>query len=203
MDFSAFLAETPFVDHRDPGIQKCAAGLFSGAEHDQDRVEAAYVFVRDCIPHTFDIGADIVPTTASEVLRCGTGICHTKALLLAALLRSVKIPAGFCYQRVTLADDDAEGYCLHCFNAVFLAGRWIYLDARGNTNGKNAQFSPDGPKLAYPSLPGYEECFFSGIYAAPHAATMAVLEKAETLQDILDGMYDTITDVPDISENGL
>ncbi|MCQ2356398.1 MAG: hypothetical protein MJ014_05195 [Methanocorpusculum sp.] len=110
---------------------------------------------------------------------------------------SAGIHAGFCYQRITLADDDSEGYCLHCFNAVFLAGRWIYLDARANINGKHADLSPDEPKLAYPNQSGYGS-FFPGIYAEPHAATMTVLRKAETLQDVLDGISDTIIDAPDI-----
>lgn len=203
MDLSAFFAETVYVDYRTPEIRECAAGLFSAKTDDTENVRRAYGFVQDTVPHSFDIGADVVPATASEMLICKTGISHTKALLLAALLRSAGIPAGFCYQRITLADDDSEGYCLHCFNAVFLAGRWIYLDARGNTNGKHAEFSLDEPKLAYPNRSGYGEYFFPGIYAEPHAATVAVLRKAETLQNILDGISDTITDVPDILANGL
>ncbi len=200
MNLSLFLAETFRIDYHNPGIHTCAADLFSAAKDDTDKVRAAYLFVRDEVPHTFYLGRDVVPVTASEVLRCGTGICHTKAILLAALLRSAGIPAGFCFQRITLADDDSQGYCLHCFNAVFLEGRWIYLDARGNTNGKCAQFFLDEPKLAYSNRSWYEEYFFPGIYAEPHAATMAVLEKAKTLQDILDGGPDTITDVPDVLE---
>lgn len=74
---------------------------------------------------------------------------------------------------------------------MFLQGHWIYLDARGNTNGKNAQFSLDKPKLAYPNRPEYEKYFFPGIYTEHHARTIAALKTAETLQDILDSTYDT------------
>lgn len=97
MNLTPFLAETRYIDYRDPNLQKCAAELFSGAENDIERVGVAYVFVRDAIQHTFDIGKDIVPVTASEVFRCKTGIRHTKTILLAEFLRSAGIHTGSCY----------------------------------------------------------------------------------------------------------
>ena len=43
------------------------------------------MFVRDEIPHSWDIGANIVSKTASETLINKTGICWVKSCLFAAL----------------------------------------------------------------------------------------------------------------------
>ncbi len=128
----------------------------------------------------------------------GTGICHAKANLLAALLRSQNIPAGFCFQRLTRGIDDSRGHLIHCYTAALLDGHWVKLDARGNTNGKNAQFSLGEPMLAFPCRPRYRECFLPGIYANPHAETMAVLEQAENLREVLENLPDTVRESPDI-----
>lgn len=200
MTVDKFLAEDLYVDFSHPLIQKKAGELFSDETSDREKALTAYLFVRDEIPHSFDIGADIITAKASDVLHHKTGICHAKANLLAALLRSQNIPAGFCFQHLTLADDGTLGYCVHCFNAVFLEDHWIKLDARGNTKGICAQFSLEKPKLAFQNLGGYDEYFWPGIFASPHPETMRMLEKASSIQDIIDNIPDTLTETPDISE---
>ena len=195
-----FLEATKYVDFGDPAVARKAAELFQVGMTDAAAAEAAFLFVRDEIPHSFDIGADKITASASDALKCATGICHAKANLLAALLRARGIPAGFCYQRLTLADDDSKGYCLHCFNAVYLGGKWIKLDARGNTNGKDARFSMGEPVLAFPNRPEYDEYFFDGIYAMPDQPTMKMLERARTLADVLAGLPGAPSGKPDIVE---
>jgi transglutaminase-like putative cysteine protease len=132
------------------------------------------------------------------VLLHGTGICHAKSNLLAALLRSQKIPSGFCFQRLTRGLNDANGYLIHGYNAVWLDGHWVKLDARGNTNGKNAQFSLGEPLLAFSCRPQYQEYFLPGIYANPHTATMSVLERAKSFRDVLKNLPDTVSEAPDV-----
>jgi len=127
-----------------------------------------------------------------------TGICHAKANLLAALLRAQSIPVGFCFQHLTLFDDDSGGYCVHCFNAIFVDDKWIKVDARGNTNGRNAQFSLTEPQLAFVNRSNYDEFFWEGIYSKPHADTMLMLENANSLQDVLNNIPDNISETPDI-----
>ena len=200
MTVTRFLAEDPYVNFSHPLIQKKARELFSDVTSEVEKARAAYLFVRDEIPHSFDIRSDIITAKASDVLFHKTGICHAKANLLAALLRSQNIPAGFCFQHVTLADDESLGYCVHCFNAVFLEDHWIKLDARGNTRGIDAQFSLETPKLAFRNRSGYDEYFWPGIFAAPHSPTMRMLEKASSLQDIIDNIPETLSESPDISE---
>ena len=195
-----FLQEHRYIDFSAPNIKAKAAELFAGLTNDVQKAKAAYEFVRDRIPHTFDIRSDTITAKASDVLEHKTGICHAKANLLAALLRSQGIPTGFCFQHLTLGDNDTQGYAVHCYNAIYIGGRWIKVDARGNKPGVNAQFLLNEPLLAFPCRPEYSEYFWSGIYAAPHEATMIMLETAKTLQDVLDTISDMITDAPDIME---
>ena len=166
--------------------------------NDVEKTKIAYEYVRDEIPHSFDIQSDIITAKASDVLKYNTGICHAKANLLAALLRSQGIPAGFCFQHLTLSDDDSSGYCIHCYNAIFIDNHWIKVDARGNTNGKNAQFSLAEPQLAFENRNNYDEYYFEGIYANPHLDTMLMLDKANSLQDVIDNISDYVLEKPDL-----
>ena len=197
MNLKEFLAENKYVDYSAPNIQAKVAALFAGVSDDTSKTRIAYEFVRDEIPHSFDIDAKIITAKASDVLKHKTGICHAKANLLAALLRSQGIPSGFCFQHITLMDDDSEGYCVHCYNAVWLDGHWVKLDARGNKPGVNAQFSLDEPILAFPCRKQYQEYIWPGIYANPHAETMTMLEQADSLEYIIKNIPDEVTLPPD------
>jgi len=197
-DLNIFLEEHPYVDYSSPLIRAKAGELFSGTDNPLEKVKLAYEFVRDEIPHCFDIGSDVITSKASDVLAGRTGICHAKANLLAALLRGIGIPTGFCYQHITLAGDDSLGYCVHCYNAVFVENRWIFLDARGNTNSRCALFSPEKPVLAYRNRSEYDEYFWKGIYASPQMGVMRMLDAADTRQDVIDNLQDYIEGEPDI-----
>ncbi|EGW41783.1 transglutaminase family protein [Desulfosporosinus sp. OT] len=199
MDFAVFLQEHEYIDFSSTLIIEKAKQLFNQINTDVEKAKIAFEYVRDEIPHSFDIGAKIITAKASNVLKYQTGICHAKANLLAALLRTQGIPAGMCFQHITLADDDSLGYCVHCFNAIYVDNHWIKVDARGNTNGKNAQFSLDKPILAFPNRQNYNEFFWPGIYANPHKDTMKMLDNATCIQDILDNIPDYVDQIPDIT----
>ena len=93
-------------------------------------IKAIYEFVRDDIKNSWDVQDKCVTKFATEVLEQGVGICWAKANLLAALLRACGIPAGICYQRLTLGDVPETGFCIHALNAVYIKSlnRWIRLD---------------------------------------------------------------------------
>jgi len=198
MDTTIFLAENQYIDFSSAIIQDKARKLFHGIDSDVEKAKIAYEYVRDEVPHTFDIQSDIITAKASDVLIYNTGICHAKANLLSALLRAQSIPAGFCFQRLTLSDDSSLGYCIHCYNAIFIDNHWIKVDARGNTNGKNAQFSLGEPQLAFENRRDYDEYYLEGIYASPHMATMLMLDKANSLQDVFDNIPDYVLEKPDL-----
>lgn len=92
-----------------------------------------------------------------------------KSHLLAALLRAVNIPAGFCYQVLRLDPPINNELVLHGLNGIYLAsvGRWIRLDARRNTRGVSAQFSLDKEQLAFTMESAAGEFIYDTIFAAP------------------------------------
>ena len=143
-----FLLETESIDYNNPIIQEKVLELKKQSNDELDYIENSYYFVRDEIPHSWDINSRIVSKNASDVLKNRTGICWTKSCLLAALLRANKIPSGITYQLLTRADDASEGYMIHALNTVYV-DKWIRLDARGNKDEVNAQFSLEEEKLAY------------------------------------------------------
>ena len=192
-----FLAASRYIDFDADNIQAKIYELFSDSMSSIDKARIAFEFVRDEIPHSFDCDATVITARASDVLKHRTGICHAKANLLAALLRSQGVPTGFCFQRITLADDDSMGYCVHAFNAVYVGDKWIKLDARGNKPGVHTHFSTEEPSLAFECRPEYEEHFWKGIYAEPHLATMRALEESRHLQDVIEKLPDEIDTAPD------
>ena len=197
-ELSIFLAESKYVDFSAQIVQAKAVELFDGVKDIVQKARIAFEFVRDEIPHSFDIDAKVITYKASDVLQHQTGICHAKANLLAAILRLQEIPTGFCFQHLTLMNDESEGYCVHAFNAVWLDGRWIKLDARGNKPGVNALFSLCEPILAFPCRPQYDEYLWPGIYAAPHEETMKMLEQADSLEYIIKNIPDIVSLPPDV-----
>lgn len=198
-----FLLENEYIDFSSAIIQKAITELFTPDMTEIQKANLAYEFVRDEIPHSFDCNAKHITVRASDVLLYRTGICHAKANLLAALLRSQGIPTGFCFQHITLVKDDSLGYCVHAYIAVFLNDKWIKLDARGNKEGVDARFSLDEPILAYHNREQYDEYFFDGIFANPHQETMNMLEKAKSLQDIMDNIPEYVTEEPEIMKDNL
>lgn len=196
-----FLEENKFIDYSSDLIRMKAQELFNDSMNPIDKAQIAYLFVRDEIPHSFDCNASVITASASDVLKYKTGICHSKANLLAALLRLQGIPTGFCYQHLTLMEDDTKGYCLHCFNAILIDHQWIKVDARGNTKGKDAQFSIEIPVLAFQNRPQYNEYFFDGIFAVPDMPSMKMLEKAKNLQDVINELPEKPFGKPNLFAN--
>ena len=171
-----YLKEDDVIDYSNDIIAQLANSLFQKADSEIEYIKAAYEYVRDNISHSADINRDIITCTASEVLRAEHGICFAKSHLLAALLRCKSIPTGFCYQKLILDDETAPVLIYHGLNGVYIKKykKWIRLDARGNKEGVNAQFSIDKEQLAFPiRLEKGEEDGFT-VYPNPD---MKILEK--------------------------
>ncbi len=156
-------------------------------------IKAIYEFVRDEIKHSWDAQNKQMTKTATEVLERGVGICWAKANLLAALLRSCGIPAGICYQRLTLGDVPETGFCIHALNAVYIKtlNRWIRLDARGNKVGVDAQFDLQQERLAFSVNKNFGEVDYKIVYANPSDKLMHVLEENT------DALYMYLNCLPD------
>ena len=93
-----YLVQTKSIDYLNPHIQEKVQELKESSCDDLDYIKRSYIFVRDEIPHSWDIQTNIVSRTASETLINKTGICWMKSCLLAALLRANGIPSGISYQ---------------------------------------------------------------------------------------------------------
>lgn len=172
-----YLLETEDVNFTHPILQQKIVELFENDYTDIQKVEVAFKFVRDQIHHAWDIQSNIVTRKASEVLEKKTGICYAKANLLAALLRGIGIPCGFCYQRLMLFDTRDKGFSLHAFNGVYLESlsKWILIDARGNKPGVEAEFSIDKEKLAFHVKEEMNEKDYPTIFIKPNKNTMQTL----------------------------
>lgn len=182
-----YTQELPEVNFTHPLIQQKVSELKSGLPHSSlAYIKKAYEFVRDEVSHSWDIQSKIITKTASEALKEKEGICYSKSNLLAALLRAEGIPAGFCYQRLILGDTIDTGYCIHALNAVYIKSeeKWIRLDARGNKEGVQADFSLKKEKLDFPVNPAQGEVDYVTIYTKPRKETMDVLSQHEDCLDM-------------------
>lgn len=185
-----YLKQDDVIDYNNDVITQIADLLFQRADSETQFIKAAYEFVRDRISHSADINEDIITCCASEVLKAGHGICFAKSHLLAALLRCKAVPTGFCYQKLILDDETAPVLIYHGLNGVNVKEykKWIRLDARGNKEGVNAQFSLDEEYLAFPVRPekGEEDCFT--VYPDPDEIILEKLRKNKTRTELWDNL---------------
>ena len=182
-----YLDETNCIDFSAPVIQERVKKLRQESDSTLDYIEKAYLFVRDTIPHSWDIKAETVSRKASEVLLNNTGICWTKSCLLAALLRANNIPSGISYQRLTRADEDAsEGYIIHALNTIYIKEleKWIRLDARGNKENVHAEFSLDEEILAFPIRCEYGEVDYRNNHPDLDERLLEILENSKSILEI-------------------
>ena len=183
-----YLESTQYINWDNPSIITKAKALSVGCANSVEVAQRCFEFVRDEIKHSWDYKLNPVTCSASDVLAHGTGYCYAKSHLLAALLRANSIPAGLCYQRLTITDQPP--FCLHGLNAVYLEDfGWYRLDARGNKPGINAEFCPPMKKLAFPIvIKG--EADLPEIWAEPLAIIVDTLTQRKTVQDVANHLPD-------------
>jgi len=182
-----YLESSEYIDWECPEITKLAEVLAKDEEH--ETAKSCFEWVRDNIKHSSDYKLNPVTCRASDVLTHGTGYCYAKSHLLAALLRANNIPAGLCYQRLSISENGAP-YCLHGLNAIHLKDvGWYRVDARGNKKGVNAQFVPPHEKLAFPIV-DLNEADFKEIWHVPLPLIVDVLEKYTTYHEVLEHLPD-------------
>jgi transglutaminase-like putative cysteine protease len=197
IDPQKYLQASKIIDWQNPEILELARQLASTCQATEETAKACFEWVRDKIQHSRDYQMNPVTCRASDVLKYRTGYCFAKSHLLAALLRANQIPAGFCYQRLTIDDPptqrsiDTNPPCtLHGLNAVLLPEfGWYRMDARGNKDGVNAQFSPPQEQLAF-ELKISQEANFPDILAEPLPIVVQVLQESQTWQDVLISLPD-------------
>jgi transglutaminase-like putative cysteine protease len=193
MNMQEYLQSSEIIDWQNLEVLELAHRLASTCQTTEEIAKACFEWVRDEIQHSRDYQMNPITCRASDVLKYKTGYCFAKSHLLAALLRANQIPAGLCYQLLSI-DDVGEPYTLHGLNAIFLPEiGWYRVDPRGNREGIDAQFIPPQEQLAFEiKLP--QEANFAGILAEPLPVVVQVLEDCKTWEEVL-------LSLPDISLN--
>ncbi len=188
-EHQAYVSVSECIDWQHPSVRNKAGELARGATDQLDVIRACFRFVRDEIAHSSDYQLNPVTCKASEVLQYGTGFCYAKSHLLAALLRANSIPAGLCYQRLRVIDDQPR-LSLHGLNAVFLPDSgWLRIDARGNKAGVNARFIPPEEHLAFAvRFPG--EADLPEIWPEPLPLITRMLGACDTFAEVLAHLPD-------------
>ncbi len=188
-----YLSVSKYINWNEENILQKAQEFKQKYNDEISLIKAVYEFVRDDVKHSWDVQDTRVTKSATEVLEYGVGICWAKSNLLAALLRACGIPAGICYQRLTLGDVPETGFCIHVLNAVYVKSldRWIRLDARGNKESVCAQFDLEEERLAFLVRTDLGEVDYGIIYANPSDKLMKVLEENT------DALYMYLNYLPD------
>ncbi|MCC3530025.1 MAG: transglutaminase family protein [Microcoleus sp. PH2017_22_RUC_O_B] len=188
-----YLAATEIIDRDHPAILGLAQQIASQHHTLEAIAQSSFEWVRDEIRHSYDYQMNPVTCRASDVLKHKTGYCFAKSHLLAALLRANNIPAGFCYQRLSF-DDKGAPYTLHGFNAVYLPEiGWYRVDARGNRENVNAQFTPPQEQLAF-KIQFPEEADFQTILSEPLRVVVEALQNHSTWDELLLHLPDVSLD---------
>jgi transglutaminase-like putative cysteine protease len=129
-----YLSPTYYIDSDHPAIVAFAAQHSQSGKTAMERAIALYYAVRDTIRYNpYSIEPSKESMKASTILNRGHGYCVAKAVVLAACLRSQKIPArlGFAdvqnhmnTQRLRrLMGTDVFAY--HGYTEIFLNGKWV------------------------------------------------------------------------------
>lgn len=186
---SPYLAATEIIDHQTPAVRQLALELAGGERDPFIVARRCFEWVRDRIKHSSDYQLNPVTCTASDVLAAGTGYCYAKSHLLAALLRANEIPAGLCYQRLSI-DGHGPPFCLHGLNAVLLPDiGWYRIDARGNRTDVQAEFTPPVECLAFPIQFEGEKNLLD-IHAEPLHQVVHTLRNHKTWDAVLANLPD-------------
>ncbi|HWI55112.1 MAG TPA: transglutaminase-like domain-containing protein [Desulfobacteria bacterium] len=189
-DINAYLEASEIIDYEDSNISDLVNQLSFGTDDEVELARKAYLFVRDQISHSLDIGGQIVTCKASEVLEHKQGICYAKSHLLAAILRKLGIPTGFCYQILLLNDEDQPWPVLHGLNAIYLKkfGKWVRVDARGNKQGVNAEFSVYDERLAFCVRKELGEAEDPTIFSVPNPNIIRALRESKLVSELINNL---------------
>jgi transglutaminase-like putative cysteine protease len=184
-----YLESSEIINWEHPDILSKAKELSQSLNSHAEIAKSCFEFVRDEIKHSNDYKLNPITCIASDVLKYKTGYCYAKSHLLAALLRANGIPAGLCYQRLTI-ENYTPSFCLHGLNAVYLPDiGWYRIDPRGNKKGVNTEFTPPKEQLAFPIVTE-GEADFKEIWSEPLPDVVSVLNKYETYKEVADNLPD-------------
>jgi transglutaminase-like putative cysteine protease len=133
-DNPAWLAATEFIDHEHPAIREFVAAKVSPGDTPKQQALGLYYAVRDGIrydPYSFSM--ERAAMRASNTLEKRVGYCVPKALVYAACLRAIGIPArpGFADVKNHLSTEKltrlmgTDIFAWHGYVSLWLDGKWV------------------------------------------------------------------------------
>jgi transglutaminase-like putative cysteine protease len=134
MDFEKYLRPTANLDFEHPAVAALARSAAAGATTDREKAVQLFLRVRDDVRYDpYAISLEPGAFAASTTLQNQRGFCVTKAILLAAGLRALKIPArlGFVDVINHLATArlrelmGTDVFAFHGYAEAWLDGRWV------------------------------------------------------------------------------
>lgn len=186
-NLQAYLEETDVINFSHPAIQEKIQEFQKSGKTKFESAQLAFNFVRDEIKHSFDLeDSKVITITSSDALNKLEGICFAKSHLLAAFLRGMNIPTGFCYQRVTRKGTPESGYALHGLNAVYFEemDKWFRVDPRGNKPGVSSEFSITPEKLAYPIRTEMDEIDYPHVFSEPLVEVISGMKQSNDCKEL-------------------
>ncbi|MHA1723670.1 MAG: transglutaminase-like domain-containing protein [Promethearchaeota archaeon] len=136
-DLTIFLRPTEFLDHDKKIVRETAFEITKGLNDEVEKAKKLFYFVRDEIKYNMYTYMPKFKSNlkASVTLRRGYGFCMSKAVLLSALGRAVRIPArihmvDIINHRISQKIIDLMGtniFFCHGYSELFIRGKWIKL----------------------------------------------------------------------------
>ena len=116
-----YLMPDEFMQSDDPRIRDIAINLTSGLENDVEKVER----IKDWVYNYIEKKPTVTIPSALEVLESKRGDCNEHAVLFGAVARAAGIPT-----QIVVGLIYANGaYYYHAWNAVWIGGKWIFVDS--------------------------------------------------------------------------
>jgi transglutaminase-like putative cysteine protease len=128
-----YIRPTPTIDCDSAVIRERSKEIISGSNNVQDKAKRLFYFVRDKIKYGSVVDV-LNPESykASRTLMRGYGLCIHKAVLLAAISRSVLIPSRLClvYIQNHLMPDYMLAFLetnvvLHGYDELYIRKSWV------------------------------------------------------------------------------
>ncbi|MEW6233852.1 MAG: transglutaminase-like domain-containing protein [Candidatus Omnitrophota bacterium] len=123
-DLKPFLDEQPLIQSNDPAIRQKALEIAGKAKN---ALEASITIAEWLYRNVKKEMRPTIPS-AAEVLNAMKGDCNEHSTLLAALARSIGIPAKICAGIVYQND----GFYYHAWNEIYAGGAWLPIDSTLN-----------------------------------------------------------------------
>lgn len=193
IDLNKYLERSSIIDYDSEIIDNKLSELTRDVKSKLEKVRVIFEYVRLSIPHSLDTNSELLPCSASEVIKDNVGICYSKSHLFAAMLRKINIPTGFCYLKM-VSNKPYTGFVLHGFNAFYLSelDSWIIVDAGGESTNQG-EFNLEKMKLAYTVDNSIGEEIYNQIFDKPDKRVVDFLikyeSKTQAWQDIPSNLY--------------